>query len=373
MLQPPDLPEPQIAGALRTGFGIEAAALEFLPLGNDAGSWAYRVQDGPGRAYFLKIRSPADDTRGADVPAYLQQHGVPRVLAPLRAGTGAAWIPAGRFALALYPFVDGRPAAEAGLSAAQWRELGAIVRAIHETPVTPELTALVGREVFRPTRYGLFGRLHQVLTSPDPGDGLARELAAAWQARAGAIRQVTAQVDALGQRFGGLDIPHVLCHADLHTYNVLTDGPGQLWVADWDEVILAPRERDLMFVIRGIGNGLMTPDGTAGFLDGYGAAAADEGLLTYYRYAWAAQDIAACAEEVLFLPGRGPDSRRAALDGSSPCSSRATSSTWLSPRRRGHARDRHRAALGPEYAITHRRRHCLDREAEVPPDLVSRA
>ena len=314
MLEPPDLPEPQIIDALRAGFGIEAAGLQFLPVGNDAGSWAYRVQDTAGRAWFLKVRSPADDTRGADVPAYLQRHGVPRVLAPRPAVTGAAWIPADRFALALYPFVEGRPAAEAGLSAAQWRELGHAVRTIHETPVTPELSRLVGREVFRPTRYGLFGRLHQVLASPDPGDALARELAAAWQARTGAIRQVTGQVDALGQRFGRLDVPQVLCHADLHTFNVLVDGSGQLWVADWDEAILAPRERDLMFVIRGIGQGLMPPGGTESFLDGYGGAAADEGLLTYYRYAWAAQDIAACAEEVLFLPGRGQDTRRAAVD-----------------------------------------------------------
>jgi spectinomycin phosphotransferase len=314
MLEPPDLPEPQIAEALRTGFGVEAAGLEFLPVGNDAGSWAYRVQDRAGRSYFLKVRSPADDTRGSDVPAYLQRHGVPGVLGPLRAGTGAAWIPAGRFALALYPFIEGRPAAEAGLSAGQWREFGSIVRTIHETPVTPELSGLVSREVFRPTRYGLFGRLHQVLTSPDPGDGLARDLAAAWQARIGAIRQVTGQVDALGQRFGHLAVPRVLCHADLHTFNVLVDGSRQLWVADWDEAILAPKERDLMFVIRGIGHGLISPDRTETFLEGYGAAAADEGLLAYYRYAWAAQDIAACAEEVLFLPGRGQDSRRAAAD-----------------------------------------------------------
>lgn len=315
MLEPPGLPEPQITDALRAGFGIEAAGLEFLPVGNDAGSWAYRVQDRAGRACFLKVRSPADDTRGADVPAYLQRHGVPGVLGPLPARTGAAWIPAGRFALALYPFVEGRPAAEAGLSAAQWREFGGIVRTIHETPVTPELTGLVSREVFRPTRYGLFGRLHQVLASPDPGDDLARELAAAWQARIGAIRQVTGQVDALGRRFMSQSLPHVLCHADLHTFNVLVDGSRRLWVADWDEAVLAPRERDLMFVVRGIGHGFITPERTASFLDGYGAAAADEGLLTYYRYAWAAQDIAACAEEVLFLPGRGQDTRRAAVAG----------------------------------------------------------
>jgi spectinomycin phosphotransferase len=44
----------------------------------------------------------------------------------------------------------------------------------------------------------------------------------------------------------------VLCHADLHTWNVLVDGDGRLWLVDWDEAILAPRERDLMFLVGGI-------------------------------------------------------------------------------------------------------------------------
>ncbi|HEY7012184.1 MAG TPA: hypothetical protein VH480_05490, partial [Streptosporangiaceae bacterium] len=169
MLEPPDLPEGQITEVLQASFGIKAADLQFLTVGNDSGSWAYRVQDPSGRAYFLKVRAPAGDTRGADVPEYLQRHGVHGVLAPLPAGTGAAWIRAGRFALALYPFLDGRPAAEAGLSAGQWREFGAIVRTIHETPVSPELAGRVSREAFRPTRFELFERLHQALASPDPG------------------------------------------------------------------------------------------------------------------------------------------------------------------------------------------------------------
>jgi Ser/Thr protein kinase RdoA (MazF antagonist) len=55
----------------------------------------------------------------------------------------------------------------------------------------------------------------------------------------------------------------VLCHADLHTWNVLVDSVGDLWIADWDEAVLAPRERDLMFVVGGIGHGLVTPAATA--------------------------------------------------------------------------------------------------------------
>jgi spectinomycin phosphotransferase len=94
----------------------------------------------------------------------------------------------------------------------------------------------------------------------------------------------------------------------------IVDSGQRLWIADWDDAILAPRERDLMFVIRGIIHGLVKPGDTDSFLQGYGQTTIDQGLLAYYRYAWAVQDIAACAEEILLLPARGEDTRRAALD-----------------------------------------------------------
>jgi spectinomycin phosphotransferase len=83
---------------------------------------------------------------------------------------------------------------------------------------------------------------------------------------------------------------------------------------DWDETILAPKERDLMFVIGGIGRGLVSPQETASFLEGYGEAAIDQRALLYYRYAWAAQDMGAYAEEA-FSPHLGEPARRDAARG----------------------------------------------------------
>src|ERR687897_2622226 len=125
MLEPPALAEEAIAGALEAGFGVRVAGLVFLPVGNDAASWAYRVAVAGGPSWFLKVRAGAGAMPGAAVPAYLHRHGVPLVLAPRLTGTGAPFVVVDRFALALYPLLDAAPGAEVGLSPAQWRELGA--------------------------------------------------------------------------------------------------------------------------------------------------------------------------------------------------------------------------------------------------------
>jgi spectinomycin phosphotransferase len=144
MREPPDLADATIVTALQASFGIRVAALVFLPIGNDAASWAYRVEAAQGPAYFLKVRAGTGPMPGAAVPSHLHRHGVSNVLAPLGTSAGAPYVLADRFTLALYPMLDARVGAEVGLSPAQWRQLGAALRQIHAVPLTPELNGCHG-------------------------------------------------------------------------------------------------------------------------------------------------------------------------------------------------------------------------------------
>jgi spectinomycin phosphotransferase len=290
MREPPALADARIVTALQASFGIRVAALVFLSIGNDSASWAYRVEAAQGPAYFLKVRADAGPMPGAAVPAHLHRHGVSNVLAPLATSAGAPYVLVDGFTLALYPMLDARVGAEVGLSPAQWRQLGAALQQIHRVPLTPELGRMVGREAFRPSR---------------------RELVADLEALVATV----ASDDALGRQLVRSSFPQVLCHADLHTWNVLVDDHQQLWLVDWDEAILAPKERDLMFVVGGIGHDLVRPADTDSFFQGFGQATVDPRLLAYYRCAWAVQDIAAYGEQVLLAPGLGEVTRRAAVEG----------------------------------------------------------
>ena len=315
MLAPPALADDTIVTALQASFGIRVAALGFLPIGNDAASWAYRVEVAEGSAFFLKVRGGAGPMPGAAVPSHLHRHGVPHVLAPLLTSADAPYVLVDGFVLALYPMVEASTGAEVGLSPQQWRQLGAALQHIHRVPLTPELSRMVGREAFRPSRRELVADLEALVATAAPDDPVAWELAGFWLARQGAIGAVVRQADALGRQLARSSFPQVLCHADLHTWNVLSDA-GRLWIVDWDETILAPKERDLMFVVGGgIGHDLVRPADADCFFRGYGQATIDLRLLAYYRAAWAVQDIAAYGEQALMAPTLGEESRRDALDG----------------------------------------------------------
>ena len=48
----------------------------------------------------------------------------------------------------------------------------------------------------------------------------------------------SADAEGLGRPLAQRAPALVLCHADVHTGNVLLDAGGQLWIVDWDETLL---------------------------------------------------------------------------------------------------------------------------------------
>jgi len=316
MREPLKLADAMIVAALHAHYAISITALTFLPLGADSGSAAYRVQTADGATYFLKVRTGVGfSLPSLVVPRYFHDHGVPHMIAPLPTITGALWVGANDFALSLYPFIDGRMGADGGLSEQHWRALGATLKQIHSDPLTPDLRRIVPREAFIPSRRSVMTDLEASIAGQAFANPQERELTAFWHARRDEIHRLVERADALGSQLRQASAPLVVCHADLHTWNVLLDTAGQLWLVDWDETILAPKERDLMFVVGGIGSGLVSPRETACFLQGYGDAVVDPCTLTYYRYAWAVQDMAAYGEQVFFMPDLGAETRRDAVRG----------------------------------------------------------
>jgi spectinomycin phosphotransferase len=94
----------------------------------------------------------------------------------------------------------------------------------------------------------------------------------------------------------------------VHAGNILIDGSGKLYIVDWDNPILAAKERDLMFIGGAQGfRGTSAQEEETLFYRGYGPTRIDAGALAYYRTERILVDIAIYCEQILFTTEGGED------------------------------------------------------------------
>ncbi len=142
-------------------------------------------------------------------------------------------------------------------------------------------------------------------------EAVAAKLAVFLIIRRQIILELVAYTERLAQNLQARDLELVVCHSDLHAGNLLI-APDRFFIVDWDNPILAPKERDLMFVGGGQMNNTRLPlEEERLFYQGYGATELDAVALSYYRFERIVQDIAAYCEQ-LFLSDEGGEDREQA-------------------------------------------------------------
>jgi spectinomycin phosphotransferase len=285
MLEDPGLDPRELAIALRTGFGIEASAFSFVP-GFDMQAASYAVD---GR-WFAKVRFGPVAEAPLEVPRALLDAGVDQILAPIRTLTSALWHPMsdGR-TVVLYPFVAGRNAMDVGMNAHQWGTFGTALRAVHDSGLESTFAGRLPAETFALASAAL---VRSVLAQqPSRESAAAERLRAVLHEQRGRIGSMLERAEELGARLSAKPFVRVLCHADIHEANLLVADDDRIFMVDWDGPILAPRERDLLFVIGGGITRKVTAKQEAWFFEGYGRVEVDREAILYYRYERLLEDI----------------------------------------------------------------------------------
>ncbi|HLO15910.1 MAG TPA: aminoglycoside phosphotransferase family protein [Anaerolineales bacterium] len=312
MLEKPEIKDDKIIMALNQNFPIGAGQIEFLPIGNDASAWAYRVGTENQKNYFLKVRKEISNPAGLFVPRFLQDQGLAQVLAPLPTRRHELWIGLEEFFLILYPFVAGQAAMKVGMTDSQWIEFGSILKQIHATELPAHISQYVRRETFIPQWISLTKVLQKRIDTRDHDDPYQKELAAFWRENNETIQTVMERAEAMGKRLQYADLEFVLCHADIHTANILLTQEQDMVIVDWDDTLFAPKERDLMFVL---GEYVIPTRTEQLFFDGYGKVKINGLALAYYRCEWCVQEIGDFGERVFLPKELGERTRQDAVKG----------------------------------------------------------
>lgn len=292
MLTPPDLPREAVAQCLADAYGLRDIRIEFLPLGADVNSAAFRLDASDGTVYFLKLRRGDFDKPVVTAPAFLHhEKGIEAVMAPLPTTNRQLSVQAHGFDWALYPFFDGSNGFERALTDRQWAALGATLSAIHKAELPEVLSASIPKERYdHHWREGV-RRYQRRFINGVKGDGIVERFLAFWEEHAEEIDTIVYRSEQLASILLERPPQLVLCHSDLHAGNVLVGNDDRLSIVDWDTLILAPKERDLMFIGGGVGHVWNQPREEALFYEGYGPGDLDLVALAYYRYERIVKDL----------------------------------------------------------------------------------
>jgi spectinomycin phosphotransferase len=309
MLEKPPIQDAKIIACLRENYGVIAADLEFLPLGYDAYAAVYRVTTDDGQHYFLKLRRDVLYEPSISVPRYLRAQGIEQVVAPLPTISGGLCGVVDEYNVLLYPFIDGRPGMEVGLSESQWIAFGAVLKKIHDMKLPAPLIEKIQKETFglNPKWVVMIRHIQTEVMVARYEDPHEREFAAFWREKHSEIGRIVDRGEVLGRQLQSRSLDFVLCHTDIHTANLLLSPDGALHIVDWDQPIFAPKERDLMFVAGDKAANL--------FFRGYGTTEVDRLVLAYYGYEWVVQELGDFGERVFFTEGMGDTTKADSVRG----------------------------------------------------------
>ena len=306
MLEKPDIADELITSSLQEEYNLRVAELTFLPLGADLGTAVYRVVSDDGTAYFLKLRKGFDEIT-VTVPLFLKSQGIQEIIAPFETKSKQGWADFGDYKMILYPFIEGKNGFDMELSDHHRRTLGAAFKGIHTGQVPPELKMRIPKETFAPHWRESMKSFQARVENKTFDDPTAAKLAEFMKSKRSEITRLVERTEQLASELQSKPLESVLCHTDIHGGNILISNEDELYIVDWDNPLLAPKERDLMFIGGGIDEIWKSAREEAVFYEGYGKTDINLSALAYYRYERVIEDLVVICEQLLLTDEGGAD------------------------------------------------------------------
>lgn len=277
-----------IIDCLNTYYGIEVAALTLLSLGADRNASVYKAETHD-QSYFIKLKRGPDI--GIDIVELLHNEGIQHIIPPVKTIQNQLTQQLDDFTLIVYPFIEGQNGFNHPLTDEQWRTLGRTLKQVHEIDVPLSLQHRIRRETYS-------SQWRAIVRSFYTSEPMSEKIAAFMKENAQIIQRLIERAEQLVQVIQNESPKFVLCHSDIHAGNVLMN-ENTIYIVDWDDPIMAPKERDLMFMGGGVGNVWNNPREEALFYEGYGKTEINKTILAYYRHERIVEDIAEYGQECL--------------------------------------------------------------------------
>lgn len=290
----------RIIECLNTFYKIEIFKLTPLHLGADMNASVYKVDGHDQKSYFVKLKYGRNHDIGVEILELLHRADLQQIIPPIKTFEGRSTHFFDDLTFTVYPFIEGQNGINQSLTDDQWLTLGKALKKVHEVKLPSQIQNQIRKETYssqwRNFVRSVFGHI-----KTQPGkDEWAEKFAQIIKKYDREIHHLVDKAESLCQQICQKPIEFVLCHSDIHGGNVLIDPNGLIYLVDWEAPIMAPKERDLMFIGGGVANVWNHPREEKLFYKGYGKTEIDMSVLAYYRHERIVEDIAEFAQALFF-------------------------------------------------------------------------
>lgn len=306
MTEKQSLSSQSIIDCLRANYGI-AASLTLLPIGADMNASVYKAETQSGQSYFVKLKRGHRYDMSVAILALLQNAAIQQIIPPIKTTNGELTQHISNSTLTVYPFVNGQNGFCYSLTDEQWTVLGKVLRQVHEFDVPSSVKDLIRKEAYSDKWRKAVRSLYSHINGNLNGDETTLKLQSFMREHRELINHLVNRAEVLSQKIQEQSAEFVLCHSDIHGGNVLIDESGSIFIVDWDDPIMAPKERDLMFIGGGVANVWNNPREEEFFYKGYGKTEINRTILAYYRHERIVEDIAEYGQALLLTTAGGAD------------------------------------------------------------------
>ena len=281
-------------------YSIQLCEITELALGADINAKLYKATTTHGAMLFIKTRLNSEHSLSVTIPELLSEKGMQEIIPAIKTSYGKNAITFENISLSIFPFIKGENGFTRDLTNEQWVILGKSLRQIHNLQVPFSIRKQIPEEQFSSKWRNKLRSIYFLIESEQFVDELSLNLVEFIKKNRDTIQELIERSKSLAKELQTQELEFVFCHSDIHAGNVLIGDDERIYIVDWDSPIIAPRERDLMFIGAGVANVWNNTYEEKLFYKGYGEIKINKRAISYYRYERIVEDIAIYCQCLLF-------------------------------------------------------------------------
>ena len=281
-------------------YGISISNIEQLNIGFDGNTMVYKLLSFDEKTYFLKIRSEIFCESSLNIPFWLSNnYGIKELINPIETIDKKLYVEKSSQYIILFPYISGISGWDKDLTKEQFIDFGKFMKTLHSAKYPEEYLNSIQIEEYNPKYREMVKSYLSNLNGQIYSDTIILEFFNALEINQNAIKELLNYLNMAVNNILNDRQTLCLCHGDIHAGNIFIE-KNNFYVVDWDTIIMAPKERDLMFIGGGIGDKWNTKEEISYFYKGYGEETmVNIELIKYYRCERIIQDIYEFYQEII--------------------------------------------------------------------------